>query len=258
MIDIELLARDLYHAEVQSKPIPLVKERFPELDWAQARAIARANDALCLDAGDLFLGYKLGWTSEAMRKALGVERPNWGTLWHRNVCDAHVSFDRFIHPKLEPELVFRSAEALEGQISADDVLAVAGEWALGIEVVDPRFPSFAFDALDNTADNSSRSGVRIGEFAPLSPAVLAEATVVLTGNTPNRSDESRTGPSTQAMGSPAEAVAWLVRQLHEEQLPLPAGAVVFTGGLTAPFDAEPGTTYHLACDVLDEVSLTFE
>ena len=47
-------------------------------------------------------------------------------------------------------------------------MLAGGEWALGIEVVDPRFPSFAFQALDNTADNSSSAAVAIGGFPPSS------------------------------------------------------------------------------------------
>lgn len=41
------------------------------------------------------------------------------------------------------------------------------------------------------------------------------------------------------MGSPVDAVHWLVGALAEEGQQLRAGQIVFTGGLTAPFDLHP-------------------
>src|SRR5688572_16806283 len=46
----------------------------PTLDWADARLIAQQRDAIRRDEGDTPIGYKLGWTSAAMREALGIDR----------------------------------------------------------------------------------------------------------------------------------------------------------------------------------------
>lgn len=42
------------------------------------------------------------------------------------------------------------------------------------------------------------------------------------------------------MGSPAEAVAYLVRQLHDHETALQPGMIVLTGGITAPVDLVVG------------------
>lgn len=47
------------------------------------------------------------------------------------------------------------------------------------------------------------------------------------------------------MGSPAEGVAWLVRQLHLREGALEPGMVVLTGGITAPVDLTPGLTVRV-------------
>ena len=60
------------------------------------------------------------------------------------------------------------------------------------------------------------------------------------------------------MGSPAEAISWLVRSLLSEGLSLRAGDIVFTGGLTAPFDAEAGTTYSVRATDLATTTLRFD
>jgi len=58
------------------------------------------------------------------------------------------------------------------------------------------------------------------------------------------------------MGSPAEAVAWLVRSLSAEGIGVCAGDIVFTGGLTAPFDVRIGVTYSARSSRLPPVELT--
>ena len=254
MIDHRALADELYDAGKAVRPVELLTTRYPKLTWDDARAIARATDTLRAAAGDVQIGWKLGWTSEAMRTALGIDRPNWGTLWQSQVASDSVALDRFLHPKLEPELVWRCGADLSGNITAADVDATGGEWALGIEVVDPRFPSFVFQALDNTADNSSSAAVAIGGFSPVQPHASLDSLLV------ELSDgvEQRTGPGSQAMGSPGEAVAWLVRSLSDEGLVLRRGEIVFTGGLTAPFDAERGKAYSLTGPPLDGLSIQFD
>ena len=252
MIDPVAIASSLWTAEQTATPVPFLTRQHPSLDRPTARKIARANDALLREEFGEPIGWKLGWTSAAMRDALGVEQPNWGTLWPRHVVDATTPLHRFIHPKIEPELVYRPATDLRGRPSADDVAAAGGEWALGLEIVDPRFPSFEFDALDNTADNSSRAGVRIGAFARLDPAGLPGLEVVFSDGV-----TTRTGRGEQAMGSPYEAVAWLVAELDNEGQQVTAGQFVFTGGLTAPFDAAVGATFSLRSADLPPVGLTF-
>jgi len=208
-------------------------------------------DQLRRDLGETQIGWKLGWTSEAMRTALGIDRPNWGTLWDEQVASPSLDLSRFIHPKVEPELVWRAPVDVDGELGSSDVRELGGQWALGIEVVDPRYPSYNFEALDNTADNSSSAAVRFGDFHPFDGALESLEVTFADG------DEQRLGLGSQAMGSPYEAVAWLTRSLAEEGLRVRAGDIVFTGGLTAPFDAVSGGHYTLASAALAGTTLTF-
>ena len=51
------------------------------------------------------MGYKLGYTSAAMRAQMKVATPNYGHLFaHMRVCDdGLLPFDDLIHPLVEPE-----------------------------------------------------------------------------------------------------------------------------------------------------------
>jgi len=241
--DAAALARDLRVAEQKAEPIALLSERFRDLTWENARSVARARDKLRLADGDDLIGWKLGWTSGAMRKALGIAQPNWGTLWASQIATAPVQLSTLLHPKIEPELVW--------EVPIGDA---AGRWALGLEVVDPRFPSFTFDWLDNTADNSSAAKVAVGEFASLSGDVQDVAIMFSDGA------EERRGQAADAMGSPANAVTWLIQALAAEDLRLTPGQIVFTGGLAAPFDVTADTTYELSSPdpALESVRFTAE
>lgn len=241
------LADDLARAELSASPIPLVTTRFPSMSWSDARAIARARDAKRINDGDVLIGYKLGWTSAVMREALGIERPNWGTLWRSQIVDGSSSLTGLIHPKLEPELVYRCRADLDGGATSASVDA-DGAWALGIEVVDPRWPTYEFDLLDNTADNSSGARVAFGPFSRL--ATPAEIEVEFDD------DFTRvTGRGANAMGDPRQAVAWLANSLAEEGAALRSGDIVFTGGLTAPMDLVAGRTYTVRAAGLTTVAL---
>ena len=239
MIDHEGLAAELDRARTTATPVPLLTGRHGDFGWSDARAVAKHTDVLRELAGETQIGWKLGWTSEAMRSALGIDRPNWGTLWNTQLVEGGLRIDDFIHPKVEPELVWRAPVGLTGATSARDIERIGGAWAVGIEVVDPRFPSFDFDALDNTADNSSSAAIRIGDFVSIDDDV-SRLTVTFSDGS-----ERRSGPGSQAMGSPWEAIAWLVRSLDDEGLHVRAGDIVFTGGLTAPFDVHCDMTYSV-------------
>jgi 2-keto-4-pentenoate hydratase len=240
--EIERLAAELRHAERSTTPIALLTDRHPGFGWDDARAVARATDRLRVDEGDTMIGYKLGWTSAAMRDALGIDRPNWGTLWGSQVASAGLVAHDLIHPKVEPELVYRVPPTAVGVVpdGPEEVRRWNGEWALGIEVVDPRFPDYGFRWLDNTADNSSAARVVIGSFATIGTVDAGTVSVEFSDG-----HDVRRGVGANAMGSPYAAVAWLARSLRAEGIGLVAGQVVFTGGLTAPFDVCAGGSYTL-------------
>lgn len=238
---VSAAAAELDQAERTRVPIPTFSARQLALTPAEAWSIAAARDRLRAERGEVCTGYKLGWTSEAMRRALGIDQPNFGTLWAYMRVDSEIlDLQRLIHPKAEPEFAFLADTRLEGAgVSALDV-ASAGRWAVALEVVDPRWTSYDFDWLDNTADGSSAAAYVVGDFhsSPVPPEHLRltmEASAV-----------SRHGTGEAAMGSPAEAVAWLVRQLHDRGTALEPGMVVLTGGITAPVDLVAGQTVRVS------------
>lgn len=246
---IQDIAVQLADAEKNRVPVPRIETRYPEIDYANARCIALARDELRVVEGRRRLGYKLGWTSSAMRDALGIDQPNWGTLWDYMQIGSEVAASQFIHAKAEPEIAFIATENLTGQPTSQDVIDSKGYWALAIEIVDPRWPSYEFSFEENTADNSSAAGFVLGEKFQFK-GDPNEIEIRFSSQ-----DGARVGRGANAMGSPAEAVAWFTGCLNADGTPLFAGDIVLTGGLTAPADIFAGQSLRVESRGLPTVTV---
>lgn len=247
---VSAAALELDRAERNRVGIQPFSRRLSGLTRAEAWSIAAARDRLRADRGEVRTGYKLGWTSEAMRQALGIDEPNFGTLWaYMRADDGLLDLARLIHPKAEPEFAFLAEAVLQGgHVTAGDVSG-AGRWAVALEVVDPRWISYDFDWLDNTADGSSAAAYVVGTFRP---SVVSPEFFRLTMES---GGIVRDGSGEAAMGSPAEAVAFLVRQLHVQGAALEPGMVVLTGGITAPIDLTSGLAIRVSSPELGSCDL---
>ena len=198
------------------------------LDLDDAYAIQLAGTELRLRRGERVVGWKLGYTSIAMRAQMGIEHPNFGPLTDAMLLahDEDVS-PSLIQPRVEPEIGLRLAQPLNGDVSLDDVLSAVGEAFACLEVVDSVYPDYRFRLEDNTADGSSAAQVVVG------PALarfddLDSVAVVLRHN----GEHAGSALGAAASGHPAAGVAWLVSQLARQGRQLHAGDIVITGGLT--------------------------
>lgn len=198
------------------------------LDLDDAYAIQRAGTELRVARGENVVGWKLGYTSSAMRAQMGIEHPNFGPLTDAMLLahDGAVSAS-LIQPRVEPEIGLRLAQPLTGEVSLDDVMDAVGEAFACLEVVDSVYPDYRFRLEDNTADGSSAAQVAVGPALP-SLDRLESVAVVLLHNGENAG--SATGSA--ASGHPAAGVVWLVAQLARKGRQLRAGDIVITGGLT--------------------------
>ena len=108
------LAEALWRAEQSGGFVDLPSKRFDGFSWADARAVAGSVDELRRVSGHRQIGYKLGWTSAVMREELGIDQPNWGTLWDYQAADGVFDMANLRHPKVEPEVVYRVGRDLSG------------------------------------------------------------------------------------------------------------------------------------------------
>lgn len=226
---IEWHARRLHAARKDGQSTELVTDHWPKVSAAQAGAIAAATLAMSAERP---CGYKLGYTSDAMRRQMNIDRPNFGQLT-ANMDFGSGSTGHLIHPRVEPEIALRiGTDVVKEPEDRDGLLAIVDAVLPALEIVDTRYHDYVFRFEDSVADNSSAAGYVLGE--PFLPEVLMSEGFAVSIAT--ESGGMFTGHSSAAMGGPLEALRWLCGELVQRGLVLPAGSIVLTGGLTpAPF-----------------------
>jgi 2-keto-4-pentenoate hydratase len=236
MSRITAAAEALLQARRSRQPIATLTTHWPGLDETGAYAIARATEALLAEPR---VGYKLGYTSAAMRAQMGVDQPNYGVLTAptRVVHGGVLAMAELIHPLVEPEIAFVMAADVPDPTGT--AAAVASVHA-ALEIVDTRYEAYRFKAADNIADNSSAARFVIGPAMALPPDCdLATLPVRLCVDGGLLGE----GSGADALGHPLTALTWLAQRLLHDGAMLRAGDVVLTGGLTRAFAAQPGMRF---------------
>lgn len=250
-VDTQALADRLDAAERERRTIAMLTATEPGLDLAAAYEVQRVNHERRLAAGEIEVGYKLGLVSRAKQLAMGVEAPLWGRLTNALIWDEDKPLDvsALIHPRVEPELVFVLGEAVDGATATiASVLSATRGVCAGLELLDSRYEQFRFTLPDVIADNASAAGFVLGGrlLAPEQLDTQLEGMVLRVNG-----EVVDTAAGAAVCGHPAQAVAWLAREVGS----LPAGAIVLTGGLTAPVSLAPGDTVTASFTTVGSVSL---
>lgn len=204
----------------------LVTHISPAIGVQDARRIAEATLARW---GQPSCGYKLGYTSEAMRQQMNISQPNFGRLTvDMDFSDGITA--PLIHPRLEPEIALRTACEVKDVPQTDqDLFKLVDAVFPALEIVDTRYHDYVFRYEDNVADNSSAAGFVLG--AAHLPEVLSGPgfDVLLDAD----DGESVPGHSSAALGGPLHALRWLLNEAAAIGETIPAGSIILTGGLTA-------------------------
>lgn len=201
----------------------------------EAYAVQALVHAARVARGERRVGWKLGYTSRAMREQMGVDRPNFGPLTDRMVLDdgEPVGAD-VLQPRVEPEVAIVLDRPVKPGAERSEVAVAVRQARAALEVVDSVWRDYRFRIEDNTADGSSAAYVVLGPA--LDAADLSTVPVQLRVD----GDTVSTGTGAAAMGHPLDALAWLADELAKRGGGLQAGDLVITGGLTAAVPLRPG------------------
>jgi 2-keto-4-pentenoate hydratase len=250
-------AEALARAERDRAAIPPPTETWPGLDVADAYEIQLINTRRRIAAGEKVLGHKVGLTSTAMQRMLGVERPDYGVLFAAMFAEdgAKVAADGLVAPKAEIEIAFVLRDELRGPgVTVDQVLAATDHVRAAIEIVDSRIADWRITLADTVADNASSAGVVLGERrAPVGDLDLER----VEGRLQKNGELLERGPGSAVLGHPAAAVAWLADTLGKRGVTLEPGHVVLPGACTRAVEVAAGDVVTADFDVLGSVSIAF-
>ncbi|MCP9968218.1 hypothetical protein LUX57_26190 [Actinomadura madurae] len=157
MLTPEEIAERITAATAARRAIDPFTDTDPDLTLPTAYAAQDLVVAERVDGGHPVIGAKLGLTSRAKQRAMGVDEPLHGWLTADMVCAPGEPLDlgRWIHPRVEPEIAFVLGRELPGPASIADVLAASAGVCAVLEVIDSRYADFRFRLPDVVADNAS-------------------------------------------------------------------------------------------------------
>ncbi|MGI8312817.1 2-keto-4-pentenoate hydratase [Saccharopolyspora hattusasensis] len=251
-------AADLLLAATNSgQPCPPVRELFADGDIEAAYAVQRLTTERAVAAGHRLVGRKIGLTSLAVQRQLGVDQPDFGALLsHMAVPHAGlVPAGRLLQPRVEAEvaLVLR-ADLPDPGCTVEDVVA-ATEFAVpALEIVDSRIDGWDISIVDTIADNASSGLFVLGEER-VTPGQVDLSSVRMTLS---RNDEPvSAGSGADCLGGPLNASVWLASTLARMGDPLRAGDIVLTGALGPMVTAEAGDVFATEISGLGTARIRF-
>ncbi|QAY62206.1 2-keto-4-pentenoate hydratase [Xylanimonas allomyrinae] len=228
-----------------------------KLTAADAYAIQLDQVTSWTGAGRTVAGYKVGLTSRAMQRQLGVTQPDFGHVMRDQVHLDHEPLDRarYIQPKVEPEIAFVLGSDLAGPgVNVAQALRAVDFVLPALELIDSRITDWKIGYVDTVADNASGAGVVLGSRPvrvdaldlALSGCVLEVGGLV-----------AATGAGGAVLGSPVNALVWLANTLGERGVTFRAGDVVLSGSVTAAVTVEAGTVARARFGGIGQVTTVF-
>jgi 2-keto-4-pentenoate hydratase len=257
---VETLAEKLDTAWRTHTPIPPITESDGISSVETAYAIQTHWTNMRLARGEKIVGRKIGLTSKAIQQQLGVNEPDYGTLWQSSYYPAtngrvEIPASDFLQPRIEGEVAFLIGKPLHGpNITADDVLAATDACAMGIEIVASRIADWRIKLVDTIADNASYGGFTLGPW----DKKMREADLGALAMTIHQNGElAAEGVGAAALGHPAISTAWLANKLLEFGVSLQPGDVVISGGITRMLPVKAGDQFMFSLTGQPTVTVSF-
>ncbi|MGB0904619.1 MAG: 2-keto-4-pentenoate hydratase, partial [Mangrovicoccus sp.] len=202
-------------------------------------------------------GRKIGLTSVAVQKQLGVDQPDYGMLFaDMEVMDGEeIPLDAVQQPRVEAEIAYVVAAPLTGQhITMVDLMASIGYVLPAIEVVGSRVKDWDIKITDTIGDNASSGVYVLGQ----TPKRVGDFDQRLCGMVMTCNNEPvSVGAGAACMGSPLNASLWLARTMAKAGRPLEPGDVILSGALGPFVAAKPGDVFEARINGLGSVRAAF-
>ena len=239
------------------QPIAPVRTLIGDSDIDLAYAVQQELISRRIEAGAVVVGRKIGLTSPAVQRQLGVDQPDLGVLFADMDMSSEpkVPSHRLLQPKAEAEIAFVLKDDLDGEVlSSEEVRSAVDHAVAALEIVDSRIADWDLTIADTVADNASSGLFVLGadrltldEFSP------RDATMRMYANDTLVSE----GDGKACLGDPLLALTWLARTAAAYGNPLRAGQIILSGALGPMVPAPPGTRIRAEIAPLGEVAATF-
>jgi 2-keto-4-pentenoate hydratase len=228
---IQQAAEMLRGAATSGTPVAPVRDLISAGGVDAAYAVQEVNTRHYLDSGRRLVGRKIGLTSLAVQRQLGVDQPDYGMLFaDMDVPEGiPISLNQVIQPKVEAEIAIVIGRDLPHPDLTTAEMIRAVEYVVpAIEIVDSRVANWDIRIWDTVADNAS-SGLFVLGAVPrkLDGLDLRECGMVME----IKGEPISVGVGIACLGSPITASLWLARVMARVGRPLLEGDVILSGAL---------------------------
>jgi 2-keto-4-pentenoate hydratase len=265
----EAVAERLLDAYERAATIDPISATVDDFDMPAAYAVLEHIAARRVADGWVSVGRKIGFTNTKLWDLYGVDRPMWARVWKQTVVQAadgsaELALDRFVQPRIEPEVVFKLRAEPPPMADPMQVLRAVEWMAPGFEIVHCHFPGWRFTLADCTADFALHGALVIGMPVEINENNIEEISQLLPkfelSLSCDRSVVDR-GVGANVLGGPAHALTHLIRVLLDDPAAsrLASGEVVTTGTITdaQPIAAGESWTSDYGALGLDGLTITF-
>lgn len=253
--EIALNVHDAIKSGRQIKPL----SQSHSIDYNTAVEIRRRVINLLGRYAGLPCGYKIAFTSFETQKLLGIESPEFASLFTGFQVEYGKPVDttKLCEPFAEPEIAFVMAKPLVGPgITNEDVLDATRHIMPAIEIVDSRFGMKQATKEDQVADC-----VQFGRFVlsdqTFDPRDFDLSDISVSVDVDGDKAESSTG---RVMGNPAAAVAWLANRFAETSQRdgnIEKGNIILSGSCTRYFPVKAGSALTADFDSMSQMQVEF-
>jgi 2-keto-4-pentenoate hydratase len=222
----------LWEADRTLTPIAPIRELLgTATDIDAGYAVQQINTDRSLAMGRRISGRKIGVTSKAVQDQIGVDQPDFGTLFADTEFGDGIEIPRgrLIQPRAEAEVALVIGRELNRAPHGFAEVVRSVEFALpSIEIVDSRIENWQISIVDTVGDNASCGMYVVGSRpVPLSAFDIRTVPMSMTIN----GQEVSSGVGAACLGNPVHAARWLADVLCERGIPLQPGDVLMTGAL---------------------------
>lgn len=261
--DIEKIGNDLYQAEINRQPVDPATLTYPDMTIEDGYAIQKYWVGKKIADGRRVVGYKIGYTSRAMQKALNINEPDYGVLLDDMVFPdgADIEVSQFCDPRIEMELAFILKDCLEGEnVSIFDVLNATDYVIPALEIIAARShrvhpkTGYTRKVYDTIADNAGNAGIIMGG-RPIKPQDVdlrwCGGLFYVNGIL------EETGLAAGVLNHPANGICWVAKRFAPHGVALEPKQIILSGSFTAPIAVHAGDTIHADYGPLGGISCNF-
>lgn len=255
---LQQAADQLWYAAQEKQPCSPIRELFSDaINLKDAYAIQNINLMRALAKGQRIVGKKIGLTSVAVQKQLGVDQPDFGNIFADmvKVEGEQIHLSSLLQPKVEAEIALvLKKDLLYTNNTLIDILDAVDYALPAIEIVDSRVKDWNIRIQDTIADNASSALVAVGQR----PVKLKDLDMIKAEMQMYQGDQRVSqGQGSACLGNPLIATIWLANTMAQMGSPMRAGELILTGALGPMVAVNQPGNYQAHIGGLGSIAIEF-